>query len=140
MVIKLFNRRRQPTFGDVKTIQGAKKKATFDRYERRKAEGIEASFYHADTDWKRAAAARVFWLAQNRREFTADDVIEHLDAEGITTGNNSALGAIMRAAQRMGIIENSGLFKESRRPVQHSKPLRIWRSNIYKKGRRNGDG
>jgi hypothetical protein len=139
MEITLFGRKRQLTFGDTKTVQSMKKKAVFDRYERRKHEGIEASFFHADTDWKRAAADRVYWLAKHRHEFTADDVIEFLDAKGITTGNNSALGAIMQAAQRMGIITNSGHFKESRRPVQHSKPLRIWHSNIYKKGRRNGN-
>lgn len=136
MGIKLFNPKRQLAFGDTKTIEALRKKRTFDKYERRKQEGIEASFFHADTEWKQAAAQRVFWLANNRYEFTADDVTEYLNEKGITTGNSSALGAIMQAAQRLGIITNTGHFRESRRPVTHGAPVRIWHSNLYKKGRK----
>lgn len=131
--MKALFSRKQLTFGDTKTIEALRKKRVFDKYERRKQEGIEASFFHADTQWKQAAAQRVFWLAQHRYEFTADDVTEFLNEQGITTGNSSALGAIMQAAQRLGIITNTGHFRESRRPVTHGAPVRIWHSNLYRK-------
>lgn len=110
----------------------------FDQRERLVSEGIEASYRNANTVWKAAAAARIAYLAKRVSRFTSDDVIEFLDRRGITTGNNSALGAIFRSAQRMGMITNTGSFKESRRPQQHNAPVRVWRSNRF--GHRTPNG
>jgi post-segregation antitoxin (ccd killing protein) len=108
----------------------------YDLAERRKQEGIEVSYRNAESIWKKAATARLRWLAENCREFTSDQIVTYLDEQGITTGNNSALGAIFQAAARMGIIQPTSYYKESIRPKRHQAPVRIWRSNVFKSQRR----
>ena len=109
-----------------------KQNSIFDQAERQKQEGIEVSYRNAESVWKKAATARLRWLAENCQEFTSDQVVIYLDEQGITTGNNSALGAIFQAAARMGLIQPTGYYKESTRPKRHQAPVRIWRSNVFK--------
>ena len=108
--------------------------SVFDQAERKKQEGMEVSYRNADSIWKESAKERIRWLAANTTEFTSDDVIEYLDAKGITTSNNSALGAIFQAAARVGLIQPTSNFRESLRPSRHQAPIKVWRSNITKGG------
>lgn len=109
-----------------------KQQSIYDQAERAKQEGMEVSYRNAESVWKNAAAARLRWLAEHCREFTSDQVVTYLDDQGITTGNNSALGAIFTAAARMGIIQATGYYKESTRPSRHQAPVRIWKSNVFR--------
>ena len=129
---KMRWRKKKPAVGA--TIPKSQQ-SIFDIAERKKNEGMEASYLNADTDWKRAARDRVHQLAETRQYFTADDVIECLDEKGIVTGNNSALGAIFKAFARSGIIKPTDTYKKSRRPSRHRAPIQVWESNVIKEGR-----
>ena len=106
----------------------------FDQHERKKQEGIEASYRHADSYWKSAASKALMELAEQGGEFTADDIWPILAKQGIHTSNNSALGAIMQGAARAGMISKTGSFKVSTNPSNHDRPITIWKSNIVKWG------
>lgn len=109
----------------------SKKQTLFDRAEAAKQQGMKASYDHADTDWKKAAAKRINWLAEHRREFTADDVMEYLDAKGIFTSDSRALGGVMGTANREGLVAPTDKFRQSRRLSRHRAPIRIWESNVF---------
>lgn len=95
-------------------------------------EGIKRSYENADLDWKDAAEKRVFWLVKHKRFFTSDDVITHLDAKGIKTHNNSALGGVMLKYKNQGFIKPIG-YQPATRKSRHNAPLRIWESQIFNK-------
>lgn len=101
-------------------------KSLFDQSERKKIEGMEASFRHADSEWVKAANARIKKLVDLKTPFTSDDVVEYLDTKGVVTGNNSALGAIMQSWQRSGQIQPTGIYLPSRRVKRHKAPVRQW--------------
>jgi len=100
----------------------------YDLAERKKTEGMEVSYRNADSAWVRAANERITTLVNAKIPFTGDDIIEHLDKKGIVTGNNSALGAIMKSWQRSGHIKPTGIYLESRRPSRHKAPIRQWQA------------
>lgn len=125
-------KRPKVQFGD-KIVTG--QKTIFDQAEQAKQQGMEVSYRNADSVWKKAARDRIKHLAENTSQFTADDVIDYLDQQGIVTNNNSALGAIFQAFARAGIISSTDLFKVSRRPSRHQAPIRVWQSNLVKGGR-----
>lgn len=104
----------------------------FDQVERTKQAGIEAAFQHADSYWKNAAKTALRECAENMREFASDDVWRLIAKTGTATGENRALGAIMQAASRAGMIQKTGRYRETKRSSQHKQPIAIWRSNIYR--------
>ena len=103
----------------------------FDTAEKKKQEGIELVYKHANTTWKRAAADRLRWLVENRRMFTSDDILEHLEAKGIVTGDNRAIAAILQSAGRVGLISSTDKFVRCRRPSRHGAPIMVWESNVF---------
>lgn len=105
----------------------------FDQADRRKQEGIELVYRHADTEWKRAAAERLRFVAETREYFTSDDVLIYLEKKGITTGDNRAIAAILQAFNRAGLITSTDKFVRCRRPQRHGAPIMVWRSNMVKK-------
>lgn len=106
-------------------------KSIFDQAERAKQQGIEAAYQHADSYWKQTAQNALRTCALKYREFTSGDVWDEISKTGMTTGENRAMGAIMQAGSRSGMIQKTGRYKESARPTQHQQPIAIWRSNIY---------
>jgi hypothetical protein len=92
-------------------------------------DGMEASYRHSTTEYKEAARERLHWLVSNYSEFTSDDIVNHLNRIGVV-GNHSALGAIIRSAERVGLIVFSGRFAESNRPELHKRSVRVWRSLV----------
>lgn len=106
----------------------------FDQAEQRKQEGIELVYRHADTDWKRAAAEKLFEVASRMRLFTADDILMPLEAEGIVTGDNRAIAAVFQAAARMNLIKTTDIFVTCKRKSRHHAPIRQWESNMLQKG------
>jgi hypothetical protein len=106
----------------------------FDQQERKAVEGIELSYRNAPTYWKSAAAKTLRELCKLKSEFTADDFWELLATKGIHTGEPRALGAVIRGAERSGMIKATGNYLPSRR--RHKSPIMLWQSNIYR--RQNG--
>lgn len=81
---------------------------------------------NANEEWKIAAGLTVRVFADRGQEFTADDVWDVMERLPYETHDNRALGAIMRSAQRTGVIVNTGTFARSRR--RHKAPIPIWRA------------
>lgn len=90
-------------------------------------EAIRRVDENADEGWKRAADQVVWEWSQSFREFTTDDVMESLDALGVTTHDNRALGPVMRRMIRKGFIQEVGMTRSRRRhgariPIYAGKP------------------
>ena len=92
---------------------------------------IEEAYAAANEKWKENAEKRLYYLAKRRLFFTSEDILSYLDAKGIKTRNNSALGAIMRNAARNGIIEPAG-YETAVRASRHKAPIRKWKSTIVR--------
>lgn len=110
--------------------KGAKKISLFDKAERAKQQGIEASYQHAPSIWKQAASDALMKLAKTKAEFTTDELWDLLAEQGVHTGEPRALGAIMQSAHRSGMIKATGKYVPSYR--RHKAPIILWQSNIYK--------
>lgn len=79
---------------------------------------------HADIDWKDAAAVALRDLAATGREFTADDVRDAIPAH-ITTHEMRALGPVMKAGMRDGLIAAVGYTTKGRAEA-HGRPRRVY--------------
>ena len=93
--------------------------------------GMEQAYRNSTTDYKRAARERLSYLIREYNKFTSDDIINHLNRIGIV-GNHSALGAMIKGAERAGLITATGEYRESNRAERHKAPVRVWKSNIIK--------
>ena len=102
----------------------------FDQTERKKQEGIEVAYRNANTEWKRAAVARLHHVIQTQRNFTSDDILIDLEARGITTGSNKAIAGILQSFSRSGLITATDRFTRCRRPSRHGAPVMVWESNL----------
>lgn len=91
-------------------------------------EGMARVESHADPDWKAAAAATVEQVARTHREFTSDDVWE---AGLPKVAESRALGPVMSAAARAGLIVSTDRFVSTTQPKSHRSPARVWASRIY---------
>lgn len=115
-------------------IKPSKNQASiYDQAERDKIVGMESAWIKADTVWKRRASEILQELINNRSTLTSEDIIIILENEGITTGNNRAIGSLMSAARKTGHIVPTGSFKQSRLRRRHQGPVRIWRTNRKEK-------
>lgn len=101
--------------------------ATIFEAERRKTEGMESSYKNSSTVWRDAVVNRLHEVLSTKEFFTADDILVPVEREGIFTKTNTALGAILVAAKRSGLIESTNMFKQSERVSRHRAPLRVWR-------------
>ena len=97
-----------------------------------KEEGMAKAIENANVDWKNAVEKRMIYLIRNKRFFTADDVIVYLTDRNIKTHNNSALGGFFSRYANRGYISEAG-FVISTRPSRHKAPIRLWKSNFYRK-------
>lgn len=91
---------------------------------------------NAPMDWKTAARLAVIRVAQTRAEFIAADVADEIARCHPTakTHEPRALGAVMRWAARVGMIEATGRVRPCGRASQHNTPVAIWRSRIARDG------
>jgi hypothetical protein len=79
---------------------------------------------HADHDWIRAAKRATVALMRAHGvgyEFTTDNIHCPPPREP------RAWGPIMLAAQRAGLITNTGATRQSNRPQCHARPKAVWR-------------
>ena len=105
----------------------------FDQAEQRKQEGIELVYRHANNAWKKAASEQLLSVAQSKNHFTSDDILIPLERQGIVTGDNRAIAAILQAAARMHLITATETFIRCRRKSRHGAPIMMWKSNILNK-------
>lgn len=91
-------------------------------------EAIKRVDENADVGWKDEARKAVFYLASTRPEFTADDVWGMLDITDAKTHEPRAMGAVMQAAAREGLIVATNRTVQSALSRRHARPVRVWRS------------
>jgi hypothetical protein len=99
-------------------------------------EAIDRAGRHADADWMLTVANAILRVAQATREFTTDAIWSYLDRyhPQATTHDRRAMGAALRAARADGIIDPTGRYAISTRPVCHRNPKRVWTSLIFEGG------
>jgi alkylated DNA nucleotide flippase Atl1 len=73
--------------------------------------------------WRQAA---YFWIARQPqgRELSSLDLIESV---GMPSSPN-AVGAVMRSASTLGLIEPTGRYIQSTRPSRHAAIVRVWKA------------
>lgn len=108
----------------------------FDQAEQLKQHGMEAAYQYANVDWKKIAGDAVRECALKLPEFTSDDVWTIINAKGITTSENRAMGTVMQAASRSGMLKKTGNYISSTKKSQHKQPIALWQSLIYQPTRR----
>lgn len=86
---------------------------------------------HADSMWLYMATATVRNLAIERSVLTADDVLHELNKTPFQTGDNRALGPVMKMAALNGWIRKTDQFTESTNKLKHQSPTRVWESLIF---------
>lgn len=91
------------------------------------AQAIEQVEEHADSEWMTAAKHVLWKIIQHGEDFTTDLMWERLNAMDVHTHEPRAMGAVMRAAARAGLIATTGEYVKSSRPDCHSRPIPVWR-------------
>jgi hypothetical protein len=82
----------------------------------------------ASDEWKDQARRAVWWLANNRRDFTVDDVWERLERLGVRSPQEPrALGPVLMRAVRAGAIRDTGQMAKSRR--RHGTKITVYALN-----------
>ena len=79
--------------------------------------------------WSAAAKWVLVDVAFRHREFTTDELWRSGLVE-CPNGSNRALGPVMAAAARAGIIERTDRTRATDKATSHAQPLRIWRSKL----------
>lgn len=90
------------------------------------AQAIEQVAEHADPAWLDNARRVVWQLIKEGQPFTTDDCWSRLTSLGSTTHEPRAMGAVMRAAARAGLIATTGEYVKTSRPEAHSRPIPVW--------------
>ena len=88
---------------------------------------------NASEAWKRDAREAVVEVAMHEAFLTSDAVWLWLRLNSpARTHEHRALGAIMQWAHKEGIIEPTEAWVQSQSAQQHARPLRVWRSVIFR--------
>ena len=95
------------------------------------AKGMQDAEDGASTRWLALARRCVEVCAATMPSFTTDDVWAAVERSGRdvleTERNPSAIGVVMRAAQKAGMIRKlPGVTVTSTRPSRHGQLLRVW--------------
>lgn len=88
---------------------------------------VAAAGQAANAEWVERARGAVTILASQRETFTTDDVWERVDGKA-ATHERRAMGAVMRWAEREGLIRKAGGYVPSRRPECNGRPVAVWLS------------
>lgn len=108
----------------------------FDRAAGRagKRDGMERASRHADPHWWRCMLECGRAVAQAKSCFNTDD-LERLRLQrfhNVTTHEHRALGPLMLELQRLGYCIATQDWVESTQKINHSRPMRVWYSLIYR--------
>ena len=96
--------------------------------EDRKEEGMRRAIDNARTTWKGAFRAELERLATTRHPFTSETVTTRVGRPSglVIQGANNAVGAMVNAAARIGLIRKTGRRVKSGRPTSHAAELTEW--------------
>jgi hypothetical protein len=87
----------------------------------------------ASGEWQVDAIAAIRLVAASRSVLTTDDVWRALGRDPGVEGR--AMGAAMRAAAKLGLVERTDRTRKSERVACHRRDLRLWHSRIYSGGK-----
>jgi hypothetical protein len=93
-----------------------------------KNEGMEKALNKESvSDWQDAVKLWA-WRMNAGHLFTSEDVTEKfgLPTGEVKTNKNNAVGAIMNAIAKKGVIRNTGNYVKSSRPSSHSAVIAVW--------------
>lgn len=90
--------------------------------EGRKREGQGRVLYHTEEGYKAAFKEHVRGLPEGER-FIAEDVT---DVVGMPPGHHSAIGALMTACGKAGLIRHTGGLAKARRASRNAGESRVW--------------
>ncbi len=93
-------------------------------------DGIRRAADHAADTWRWHAEQAVLRAARKLPELTVDDVQLEMPIE-ITTHEGRAMGGVMLAAVKQGVLEKTDRYRPSAQPRCHSNPRRIWLSRVW---------
>lgn len=95
----------------------------------RRDEGMGRAEANAAEEWRIAARAAILREAKFRPEFTTDEVWRSLERDAIReTHDRRALGPIMNALVRKGLIHKTGRYTQTTRPEAHAAPKPIYKA------------
>ena len=95
--------------------------------EARKDDGMHRAWHAANPDFKLAAEQAIRHLARTKAQFTSDDVWSLLDGVA-DTKEHRALGAVMRAVAKEGLISKTDRVVPTTRACANRRPVAVWRS------------
>lgn len=91
--------------------------------------------------WLRTTFTLILRVAKRSPEFSMDDIWQELD-KAYDRGSlpdidmdHRVLGPMLLHLVREGLISSSGYYVKSARPGGGSRPITIWTSNVYTRGR-----
>jgi len=94
--------------------------------------GIAHSSAAAPEEWQTMIRNAIDRLARRLPTFTSDDLWLEVGPKAMYQANPSALGGVFRTAAAEGAIVCTEERRESDRPATHRRPLRVWRSLLYR--------
>ena len=84
---------------------------------------------NADPDWWQHAVNIVQDVAATSFDFTTDDIWCELERRSIATPHEPrAIGAVVVAVKRLGLIAPTNRYRPSSRPECHARPIRVWQA------------
>jgi len=84
---------------------------------------------NTDPTWAAQTMLIIKQIATNTFDFTTDDIWQQLSETSLPTPHEPrALGAVMIAAHRAGIITATDKYRQSTRPECHARPIRVWQA------------
>lgn len=97
-----------------------------------KKEGMRRAEYAGDvTEWRTEFKTTIRECAKSQRPFTSEHIIAMigLPRAEVSQHANNAVGAMMGAAARTGVIRKTGKHVPSKRPSSHGAELTEWIGN-----------
>ena len=84
---------------------------------------------NTDPAWWHQTMLIIKQIATDTFDFTTDDIWRELATAPLPTPHEPrALGALMVAAHRAGLIAPTDRYRQSKRPECHARPIRVWQA------------
>ena len=84
---------------------------------------------NTDPAWWQQTMLIIKQIATDTFDFTTDDIWRELATAPLPTPHEPrALGALMIAAHRAGLITPTDRYRQSKRPECHARPIRVWQA------------
>ena len=84
---------------------------------------------NANPNWWQHAVNIVQDVAATSFDFTTDDIWCELERRNVMTPHEPrAIGAVVVAVKRLGLIAPTNRYRPSSRPECHARPIRVWQA------------